>query len=138
MKKQISSLWFLAALAVMLGLVVAGAPLNAQQDQYPSQQQPEQQQPAAQPGQQAPQGQTPDSTGQQPAPDSQAQPQAQPQSGQTFTGTIVKSGDKYVLQDADSGVTYDIDHQDQVKQFEGKRVRVNGTLDPDGKTIHVK
>ena len=51
--------------------------------------------------------------------------------------TITKSGDKYVLQDA-SGTTYDIDRQDLVKPHEGKRVRINGTLDPDGKTIHVK
>jgi len=25
-----------------------------------------------------------------------------------------------------------------VKAHEGKKVRINGTLDPDGKTIHVK
>jgi hypothetical protein len=135
MKKQIGSLWFLAALALMLGLVVAGAPLNAQQDQYPSQPQPGQQQ-STDPAQTTPPAQAPTQPEQQQAPDPQAQ--SQQSSGQTFTGTIVKAGDKYVLQNADSGVTYDIDHQEQVKQFEGKRVRVNGTLDADGKTIHVK
>jgi uncharacterized protein YdeI (BOF family) len=56
---------------------------------------------------------------------------------QTFSGTITKAGDKYVLQDA-SGTSYDIDRQDLVKSHEGKKVHINGTLDSDGKTIHVK
>ena len=56
---------------------------------------------------------------------------------QVFSGTVVKQGDKYVLQD-DSGHTYDIDHQDEVKKFEGKRVRVQGKLDDTGKKIMVK
>lgn len=56
---------------------------------------------------------------------------------QTFAGTVVKQGDKYVLKD-DSGHTYDIDHQDDVKKFEGKRVRVQGSLDPSTNTIMVK
>jgi Protein of unknown function (DUF5818) len=82
-----------------------------------------------------------------PAPDQQPSTQAAPStdssastqqpSGQTFSGTIMKSGDKYVLQD-DKGVTYDIDHQDVVKKFEGKKVRVVGTLDSTGKMIHVQ
>jgi len=49
----------------------------------------------------------------------------------------MKSGDKYVLQDS-SGKNYDIDRQDGLKQYEGKQVRVRGTLDADGKTIHMK
>jgi cytoskeletal protein RodZ len=53
---------------------------------------------------------------------------------QTFTGTVVKQGDKYVLKD-DAGKTYDIDHQTDVAKFEGKRVRVQGTLDPSGKIV---
>jgi uncharacterized protein YdeI (BOF family) len=52
-------------------------------------------------------------------------------------GAIMKSGDSYVLQDA-GGTNYDIDRQDLVKAREGKKVRINGTLDADGKTIHVK
>ena len=47
---------------------------------------------------------------------------------------MVKQGDKYVLKD-DSGKTYDIDHQTDVAKFEGKRVRVQGTLDPSGKIM---
>lgn len=56
---------------------------------------------------------------------------------QTFSGTVTKQGDKYVLKD-DAGHTYDIDHQDEVKKFEGKRVRVQGTLDPATNKIMVK
>ncbi len=42
-----------------------------------------------------------------------------------------------MLQD-DSDQSYDIDRQDLAKPHEGQRVRISGTLDPDGKTIHVK
>jgi hypothetical protein len=49
-----------------------------------------------------------------------------------------KQGDKYMLQDAASGTTYDIDHQDEVKKFEGKKVKVHGTLDSTGKKILVQ
>ena len=56
---------------------------------------------------------------------------------QEFSGTVTKVGDKYVLKD-DSGHTYDIDHQDEVKKFDGKRVRVKGSLDPTGQKIMVK
>ncbi len=57
--------------------------------------------------------------------------------GQSFSGTVVKSGDKYMLKD-DSGKTYDIDHQSDVAKFEGKRVRVQGKLDDSGSKILVK
>jgi hypothetical protein len=42
------------------------------------------------------------------------------------------------LQESASNNTYDIDRQDELKQFEGKKVRVHGTLDSDGKMIHVQ
>jgi len=51
---------------------------------------------------------------------------------------IVKSGPKYVLQDESTGTSYDIDHQDEISKHVGKRVRVNGTLDPLGKTISIQ
>jgi uncharacterized protein YdeI (BOF family) len=72
---------------------------------------------------------------------SQQTPGAQPpqsQSVQTFMGTIVKSGDKYVLQDESSGKTYDIDHQRDVSKHVNRRVRVDGTLDPSGNMIHIQ
>jgi hypothetical protein len=122
---------FLTMLALLSGMVALSGPLHAWQTSSPSEQQyPTQQQPQQQPGQ------TPDQSGQKAAPDSQDQSQ---QPGvQVFTGVIAKSGDKYVLQDSASGNTYDIDHQEQVKQFEGKKVRVHGTLDSSGKMIHVQ
>jgi hypothetical protein len=100
------------ALSLCIGLSVS--PLNAQQT-------------------------APNRSGQQQAPDpqAQAQPDAQQSQGQVFAGTIVKSGDKYVLQDANN-TSYDIDRQDLAKDHEGQKVRIKGTLDPDGKTIHVK
>jgi hypothetical protein len=102
-------------LGLLAGIGLSGVQLNAQQQADP--------QPAPPPSQN------------QAGPDSQSQ--SQQAQVQTFAGTIMKSGDKYVLQDA-SGTNYDVDRQDLVKSHEGKKVRINGTLDPDGKTIHVK
>jgi len=144
----------LATLTVLSEMLCSGALLHAQQTSPDAQQPPSQTQPSAQspstapPDSQAPPADTqappsrqaPDQSGQQPpsgtAPDTQASP-SDPAGTQVFTGTVVQQGDKYVLQ-ADNGTTYDIDHQDQVKKFEGKKVRVHGTLDPSGKMIHVQ
>ena len=146
------SLWMLGT----LGLALCAAPLFAQQSDTNAPASPQSSQPQQQPSDPTattPQTQSPDQTGQgqtaQP-PAGQTQP-GQPPAGssgsdsasqsagesQSFSGTVVKAGDKYVLQDA-SGKTYDIDHQDEVKKYEGKQVRVKGTLDADGKTIHLK
>jgi hypothetical protein len=68
---------------------------------------------------------------------SPASPQSQESStAQTFTGTISKEADSYVLKVADS-TSYKLDSQDQVQSFEGKRVRVTGTLDSSINLIHV-
>ena len=152
MNKRNHSSWLVITLALLLGMMCFGAQLNAQQaappSDQPSQSQPDAQQPSqqdqAQQSGQAPsdsQKQAPDQSqqqGQAPSESQKQAPGAQSQSqGQTFVGTIIKSGDKFVLQDA-SGTSYDIDHQDLVKKFEGKQVRVNGTLDQDTKTIDMK
>src|SRR6266545_3949433 len=137
MRKQIQVFWPLAAMLLVLGIAILGSRLNAQQaPRSPGQAgaQAQEPQPGQQPGQPTQQpGQQPEQPGQ--APGSQA---GQTQGTQTFTGVIVKSGDKYVLQDASTGTTYDIDHQDLVSQHVGRKVRVNGTLDPAGKTIHLQ
>lgn len=97
------------------------------------------------PAQNGSQSQTPDATAPESGSRTGSQPGAQsngtqpnsagtPGASQTFTGTVVKQGDKYVLKD-DAGKTYDIDHQSDVAKFEGKRVRVQGTLDPNGKIM---
>lgn len=163
--KKILSLPSLATLAIVLGMITWGSVLNAQTtpsttpdqqtqqpaspDATPSQQTP-QTQPTPSPemppaSQQTPSSQTPSSqtpSSQQP-PDTTA-PESGAKSGsaasenangsQTFSGTVVKQGDKYVLKD-DTGKVYDIDHQTDVAKFEGKRVRVQGTLDSNGKIL---
>ena len=142
MTKRVQSLWFLSALALFLSV---GISLTAQQTTPPTQtpdpqaQQPTADQPAPPPAVDqsqtpAPPAQTPDQATK-PAPDSQTQSATGVQS---FSGTVVKSGDKYMLQDEASGTTYDIDHQDEVQKFEGKRVKVKGTLDASGKMIHLQ
>jgi cytoskeletal protein RodZ len=145
-KKKIQSLTFLATLAVAIGMISWGSALNAQTStQQPdtstpqstpdtTPQQPSPDNPPA--AQQPPSSQAPDTT----APDSGSKASSAPDSDatgtgtQTFSGTVVKQGSKYVLKD-DSGKTYDIDHQTDVAKFEGKRVRVQGTLDANGKII---
>jgi hypothetical protein len=118
-----------------LALALSAAPLFAQQPDAnsPSPASPSaqsQQSPGqAQPGQAQP--------GQPPASQSPADQASSSDNSQTFSGTVAKSGDKYVLQDA-SGKAYDVDRQEELKKYEGKQVRIKGTLDADGKTIHVK
>ena len=153
MKTRIQTLSFLAAFA--FAMICWGSTLNAQnapstspdrQAQQPSS--PDTTPPQSTPETQAPSSQSPSQT-----PDTTAPPPSSrtPESGaqgsaadsgdasgtQTFSGTVVKQGDKCVLKD-DSGKIYDIDHQDEVKKFEGKRVRVQGTLDPSTNKIMVK
>lgn len=148
MKKHLRSMWTLGTFATLL---TVGISLNAQQSTPtpPSTSTDPSAAPQSQPTQptdptaqqpntptQAQPSQTPDQGGQA-APNTPSQPSASATDAQTFSGTIVKTGDKYVLQDAASGKSYDIDHQDQVKQYEGKKVRVHGTLDASGK-IHLQ
>lgn len=55
---------------------------------------------------------------------------------QTFTGKIVKDGNQYVLKAANH-TTYQLDEQSGAKQYEGKDVRIIGTLDSGSNTIRV-
>jgi len=139
MKTQVQSFWFLSVLALFLSL---GLSLNAQTTPQPAQQPDAQSQPAqqpqAQPAQQ-PQAQPSQPSDQSPpqATESSAQP-SQATGAQFFTGTVVKSGDKYMFQEEATGKTYDIDHQDDVQKFEGKKVKVHGTLDASGKILLIQ
>ncbi len=54
---------------------------------------------------------------------------------QTFTGTVVKSGDKFVLRAG--GKEYQLDDQAKAGEFEGKKVIVTGTLDTSSGLIHI-
>ncbi len=54
----------------------------------------------------------------------------------TCTVECVKLGGKYVLYDAASKTSYQLDPQDKAKDFAGQKVKVTGTS--DGGTLHVK
>jgi hypothetical protein len=91
-----------------------------------------------QPQQQTPPQQT------QPQPDQppQAQPeQPDPSQGQaqsrTFSGTVVKAGEAYVLRDS-SGQIFKLDNSANAKPYEGKPVKVTGQLDEQAMLIHVE
>jgi hypothetical protein len=79
---------------------------------------------------------TPSQPGQQHASPTTRESQNKGAIAQTFTGTISKEADNYVLKVSDS-TSYKLDSQDQVQQFEGKRVQVTGTLDSSINLIHV-
>jgi hypothetical protein len=158
MKNRFQSFSFVLTVGALLGVMTWGSSLFAQepapqtQQPMPQAEQPPQQQPPAAQTPDSSAQKTPDATtpqtpqqppdqspaGQAGQPTSGSQAQTDSASGQSFTGMIVKQGDKYMLQDAASGTTYDIDHQDEVKKFEGKKVKVRGTLDSTGKKILVQ
>jgi lipopolysaccharide export system protein LptA len=62
----------------------------------------------------------------------------QTQDAKPFSGTIVKEKGKFVLKDAATKMSYQLDDQDKAKQFEGKQVKVTGKLDLDTNLIHVE
>jgi len=97
---------------------------------------------------------TPSQTRQTPTPDPNPETQPQPnptaprpqstpaEAGfpdtlQTFSGTVSKEADNFILQ-ASKTTSYKLDNQQQVQQFEGRRVRVTGTLDSTINLIHVE
>jgi methionine-rich copper-binding protein CopC len=55
----------------------------------------------------------------------------------TFSGRIVKSGDKLVLKDMTNKTTYQLDDQQKAQDFRNKSVRVTGVLDASTGTIRV-
>ncbi|HEX3321346.1 MAG TPA: DUF5818 domain-containing protein [Terriglobales bacterium] len=59
------------------------------------------------------------------------------QATKVFTGKISKDGDRLVLKDAATNMTYQLDDQSKAKKYEGKDVKVNGSLDANSNTIHV-
>lgn len=73
----------------------------------------------------------------------QQQPAQQPDSPgsasetKTFTGKIVKTGDKLVLTDAEGKMTYLLDDQQKAKEFVNKNVKVTGVLDASTGMIRV-
>jgi hypothetical protein len=103
----------LPMLAVMAGLCLVGQPVIAQ-NATPHNDAAAQQQPAQQPDDQSSAAET-----------------------KTFTGKIVKTGDKLVLSDAEGKMTYLLDDQQKAKEFVNKSVKVTGVLDASTGTIRV-
>jgi hypothetical protein len=114
MKTLRAALLNVLPIAVMVvGLSLASKPVSAQ-TATPHNDAAAQQQPAQQPDYAAPASDT-----------------------KTFTGKIVKDGDKLVLTDADGKVTYQLDDQQKAKAFLNKSVKVTGALDASTGTIRV-
>jgi hypothetical protein len=57
---------------------------------------------------------------------------------ETFTGTIAKKGDQFVLTDDSSKMSYSLDDQETAEKFSGKKVRVKGILDAVNNTIRIQ
>ncbi len=80
---------------------------------------------------------------QQPSAQLQSQSQFRAQNGgnalavMTFSGRIVKSGNKLLLTDADNQVTYQLDDQRKAQHFLNPSVKVRGVLDAVTGTIRI-
>lgn len=60
------------------------------------------------------------------------------QQSKTFSGTITKHGDSFVLNDAANKTSYMLDDGQKASRYEGKKVKVTGTVDTASNTIHVE
>jgi len=118
----------LLSVVAMLGLVGLGMNLSAQQT--PSSQ-------SSQPSSSSAQTPSSPSDNSSMPQSSQTSATSSQQSARSFEGKIQKSGDKLVLQDSASQTSYQLDDQDKAKQFEGKNVKVMGTIDTASNTLHV-
>lgn len=67
----------------------------------------------------------------------QQQPDGSPAKSATFTGTVVKNGNQYMLRDS-SGQIFGLDDAEKARPFEGNTVKVTGQLDEQAKVIHVE
>jgi hypothetical protein len=56
----------------------------------------------------------------------------------TFTGIIRKNGESFVLSDSATKSEYMLDDQNKASRFEGKHVKVTGTIDAASNLIHVE
>jgi hypothetical protein len=111
-------------LSILVTLALAAALLPAAFAQQSQSTQPKAHQTQSQPGSDQSQGQTT------PAPGASADTQTQ-----NFSGAVVKAGEHYVLKT--DKMTYQLDDETKAKQFEGKQVTVNGTLDKSTGVIRV-
>jgi uncharacterized protein YdeI (BOF family) len=65
--------------------------------------------------------------------------QVQAQQGQTgtYTGTVLRNGEQFVLRDT-AGQIYRLDDPREAQTFENKSVKVTGKLDTEARLIHVE
>lgn len=68
----------------------------------------------------------------------QSQTQSQSEQSKTFTGKVTKSNGRFVLEDLTMNSTYYLDDSKDAQKYEGKNVKVTGTLDAANNTIHVQ
>ena len=59
-------------------------------------------------------------------------------SGESFSGRIMKSGNRLVLRDSENLTTYQLDDQQKAHDFINKNVKVTGVLDASTGTIRVR
>jgi uncharacterized protein DUF5818 len=113
--------YFIRGSVLALTLGVAGMGSLYAQDSKPAQTDPQ----ASQPSQS------------QPAPGAAQSAPTSAQSSKEFTGMIVKEKGAMMLKDSSSNVSYKVDDDSKVKDYEGKQVKVTGTLDSSTNVIHV-
>src|ERR1700680_4979927 len=61
-----------------------------------------------------------------------------PSEAQTFMGTVLRDGEKFVLSDSPTKTRYTLDNPKKASSYEGKTVKVTGTLDSGSNLIHVE
>jgi hypothetical protein len=92
--------------------------------------------PEPQPNVQVPENPPDSSTA--PATQESKQPNDEAQSAaQTFTGTVSKREDTYVL-NVEGSESYKLDDQDRARQFDGQKVKVFGIIDQGSAVLHVQ
>jgi len=63
-------------------------------------------------------------------------PAANTSQAQTFSGAIIRDGSQYVLR-VEGDKSYQLDDQERAKRYEGKQVRIKGTVDSDGERLRI-
>jgi hypothetical protein len=75
-------------------------------------------------------------TGDTPTPQQQPAQKKQWPADQTLNGTVIKLGNKYVLKTTDKQ-THELDDQDRAREYDGKQVKIVGSLDRTTNMIHI-
>jgi len=101
------------ALALLAALSLTGQPANAQS------------------------ATSPNATATQQTPSQPSGDQNSASEQKTFTGKIVKTGDKLVLTDTESKATYQLDDQQKAGEYVNQKVKVTGVLDAATGTIRI-